>query len=121
MRSTSQTHLNRMVNGTGFAENCNSIIPLLKGAFTIGKITEEQRFDIVRHACPGAGACGGMYTYVCSVSAIITSAEGTDTAVSANTMSSALEVLGLSLPYSSSTPATYAGALFRLSPELGFT
>ena len=53
-----------MVNGTGFAEDCSSIIPSLKGAFTIGKITEEQRFDIVRHACPGAGACGGMYTYV---------------------------------------------------------
>ncbi|KAI0051850.1 dihydroxy-acid dehydratase [Auriscalpium vulgare] len=58
------------------------------GAFTVGKITDEQRFDVVRHACPGPGACGGMYT--------------------ANTMSSALEVLGLSLPYSSGTPATYA-------------
>ncbi|KAI0305741.1 dihydroxy-acid dehydratase [Multifurca ochricompacta] len=57
------------------------------GAFAVNKITEEQRFDVVRHACPGPGACGGMYT--------------------ANTMSSALEVLGLSLPYSSSTPATY--------------
>ncbi|KAG7098805.1 hypothetical protein E1B28_000710 [Marasmius oreades] len=55
------------------------------GAYTIGKITDEQRFDVVRHACPGAGACGGMYT--------------------ANTMSSALEVLGMSLPYSSSIPA----------------
>ncbi|KAK1235743.1 hypothetical protein PQX77_001020 [Marasmius sp. AFHP31] len=57
------------------------------GAFTIGKITDEQRFDVVRHACPGAGACGGMYT--------------------ANTMSSALEVMGMSLPYSSSTPAEH--------------
>ncbi|KAG2153733.1 dihydroxy-acid and 6-phosphogluconate dehydratase [Suillus bovinus] len=46
-----------------------------------------ERFDVVRHSCPGAGACGGMYT--------------------ANTMSSALEVLGMSLPYSSSTPAMY--------------
>lgn len=55
----------------------------------IGKITEEERFDVVRHACPGAGACGGMYT--------------------ANTMSSALEALGMSLPYSSSTPALNAG------------
>ncbi|KAI9442196.1 dihydroxy-acid dehydratase [Lactarius indigo] len=54
------------------------------GAFAVGKITEEQRFDIVRHACPGAGACGGMYT--------------------ANTMSSALEVLGLTLPYSFQYP-----------------
>ncbi|KAI0315463.1 dihydroxy-acid dehydratase [Amylostereum chailletii] len=58
------------------------------GAYTVGKINDEQRFDVVRHACPGPGACGGMYT--------------------ANTMSSALEVLGLSLPYSASIPATYA-------------
>ena len=50
-----------------------------------GKITEDQRRDIVRHACPGAGACGGMYT--------------------ANTMASAIEAMGMSLPYSSSTPA----------------
>ncbi|TEB30302.1 dihydroxy-acid dehydratase [Coprinellus micaceus] len=57
------------------------------GAFTVGKIDDEQRFDVVRHACPGPGACGGMYT--------------------ANTMSSALEVLGLSLPYSSSVPAMH--------------
>jgi Dehydratase family len=35
-----------------------------KGAFTVGKITEEQRVDVVRHACPGPGACGGMYTFV---------------------------------------------------------
>ncbi|KAN0133935.1 dihydroxy-acid dehydratase [Lactarius tabidus] len=70
------------------------------GAFTIGKITEEQRLDIVRHACPGAGACGGMYT--------------------ANTMSSALEVLGLSLPYSSSTPATYAEKLKECKRAAGY-
>jgi len=57
------------------------------GAFAVGKISDEERFDVVRHACPGAGACGGMYT--------------------ANTMSSALEALGMSLPYSSSTPASY--------------
>ncbi|KAF9478824.1 dihydroxy-acid dehydratase [Pholiota conissans] len=57
------------------------------GAFAVGKISDEERFDVVRHACPGAGACGGMYT--------------------ANTMSSALEALGISLPYSSSTPAAY--------------
>ena len=55
------------------------------GEYLSGAITEEQRSGIVRHACPGAGACGGMYT--------------------ANTMSSAIEVLGMSLPYSSSTPA----------------
>ncbi|KIK93719.1 hypothetical protein PAXRUDRAFT_828679 [Paxillus rubicundulus Ve08.2h10] len=57
------------------------------GAFAVGLINDEERFDVVRHSCPGPGACGGMYT--------------------ANTMSSALEVLGMSLPYSSSTPAMY--------------
>ncbi len=55
------------------------------GEYVAGKIDEEGRFDVVRHACPGAGACGGMYT--------------------ANTMASAIETLGMSLPYSSSTPA----------------
>ena len=55
------------------------------GAYLAGSIDEEQRQDIVRHACPGAGACGGMYT--------------------ANTMASAIEAMGMSLPYSSSTPA----------------
>src|SRR5664280_2404148 len=49
------------------------------------RIDENQWEDIVRHACPGPGACGGMYT--------------------ANTMSTAIEVLGLSLPGSASTPA----------------
>lgn len=56
------------------------------GEYIAGKITEEERMDIIRHACPGAGACGGMYT--------------------ANTMASAIEALGMTLPYSSSTPAT---------------
>jgi len=55
------------------------------GEFLSKKIDEPQRQNIVRHACPGAGACGGMYT--------------------ANTMASAIEALGMSLPYSSSTPA----------------
>ncbi len=55
------------------------------GQFVTGKITEAQRADIVRHSCPGAGACGGMYT--------------------ANTMASAIEALGMTLPYSSSIPA----------------
>lgn len=50
-----------------------------------GKITREQQLDVIRNACPGAGACGGMYT--------------------ANTMSSSIEALGMSLPYSSSMPA----------------
>lgn len=55
------------------------------GEFISGHMTEEVRADVVRHACPGAGACGGMYT--------------------ANTMASAIEALGMSLPYSASTPA----------------
>ncbi len=59
------------------------------GAFIAGKIDEQEREDIVEHACPGAGACGGMYT--------------------ANTMASAIEALGMSLPYSSSTPAVEPG------------
>ena len=59
------------------------------GEYLAGVITDEQRLDIVTHACPGAGACGGMYT--------------------ANTMATAIEALGLSLPYSSSTPAEDPG------------
>jgi dihydroxy-acid dehydratase len=55
------------------------------GEYLSGRIDENRRREIIRHACPGAGACGGMYT--------------------ANTMASAIEVLGMSLPYSSSTPA----------------
>lgn len=50
-----------------------------------GTISEEDYKQIIEHACPGEGACGGMYT--------------------ANTMASALEALGISLPYSSSNPA----------------
>jgi len=59
------------------------------GEYLAGTITDEQRLDIVRHSCPGAGACGGMYT--------------------ANTMAVAIEALGLSLPYSSSLPAEDSG------------
>jgi dihydroxy-acid dehydratase len=55
------------------------------GEYLAGNIDDQQRQEIVRHSCPGAGACGGMYT--------------------ANTMASAIEALGMSLPYSSSTPA----------------
>jgi hypothetical protein len=43
---------------------------ILAGAYTVGKITDEQRFDVVRHSCPGAGACGGMYTYVLTIPTI---------------------------------------------------
>ncbi len=55
------------------------------GEYLAGSIDEQERQDIVRHSCPGPGACGGMYT--------------------ANTMASAIEALGMSLPYSSSNPA----------------
>jgi dihydroxy-acid dehydratase len=55
------------------------------GEFIAERIDDETRNDIVRNACPGPGACGGMYT--------------------ANTMASAIEALGMSLPYSSSSPA----------------
>ncbi len=50
-----------------------------------GEINDEEYKGIIKNSCPGAGACGGMYT--------------------ANTMSSAIEALGMSLPYSSSNPA----------------
>jgi dihydroxy-acid dehydratase len=61
------------------------------GAYVAKSIDEETRADIVRHACPGAGACGGMYT--------------------ANTMASAIEALGMALPGSASTPAEDPGKL----------
>ncbi|WP_114752266.1 dihydroxy-acid dehydratase [Pleomorphovibrio marinus] len=50
------------------------------------EINDEDYMGVIKNACPGAGACGGMYT--------------------ANTMSSAIEAMGLSLPYSSTNPAT---------------
>ncbi|HSP12162.1 MAG TPA: dihydroxy-acid dehydratase, partial [Salegentibacter sp.] len=56
------------------------------GAKTAGDIDKEEYESIIEKACPGAGACGGMYT--------------------ANTMASAIEALGMSLPYNSSNPAT---------------
>lgn len=55
------------------------------GEYITGKIDEETRVDIVRNACPGSGACGGMYT--------------------ANTMATAIEAMGMTLPGSSSNPA----------------
>ncbi|MCW8875379.1 MAG: dihydroxy-acid dehydratase, partial [Gammaproteobacteria bacterium] len=61
------------------------------GEFIAHKISEEERQDIVKHSCPGAGACGGMYT--------------------ANTMASVIEAMGMSLPYSSSTPAVDPGKI----------
>lgn len=61
------------------------------GEFLAGKINEDERKEIVRCSIPGAGACGGMYT--------------------ANTMASAIEALGMSLPYSSSIPAEHPDKL----------
>jgi len=58
------------------------------GQYISGSIDDNKRSDIIKKSCPGAGACGGMYT--------------------ANTMASAIEAMGMSLPYSSSTPAVDA-------------
>jgi dihydroxy-acid dehydratase len=55
------------------------------GQYVAGTISDDERAGIVRNACPGVGACGGMYT--------------------ANTMATAIEAMGMSLPYSSSIPA----------------
>ncbi len=76
------------------------------GEYLAGKMDETKREQVVRRSCPGAGACGGMYT--------------------ANTMATAIEALGMSLPYSSSIPAEdplkldecfRAGAAIRLLLE----
>jgi dihydroxy-acid dehydratase len=76
------------------------------GQFLAESIDEDTRQEIVKRSCPGAGACGGMYT--------------------ANTMASAIEALGMSLPYSASIPAvdddkieecTRAGQAIRLLLE----
>ncbi|MHB1610765.1 MAG: dihydroxy-acid dehydratase [Sulfobacillus sp.] len=55
------------------------------GAHAAGKISDDELYEVERHACPGAGSCGGMYT--------------------ANTMSSVIEAMGMSLPYSSTMAA----------------
>ncbi|NWF61482.1 MAG: dihydroxy-acid dehydratase [Fischerella sp.] len=55
------------------------------GEYSAGKIDEDELLEVERRACPGAGSCGGMYT--------------------ANTMSSAFEAMGMSLPYSSTMAA----------------
>ncbi|MGD8427048.1 MAG: dihydroxy-acid dehydratase, partial [Balneolaceae bacterium] len=57
------------------------------GEYLSENIDKTELDNVIRHACPGAGACGGMYT--------------------ANTMASAIETLGMSLPFSSSIPATH--------------
>jgi len=80
------------------------------GAFLSGRIDEDRFRAVIRSACPGPGACGGMYT--------------------ANTMAAAAEALGMTLPHSSSTPATdpakleecrSAGAAVRRLLEDGLT
>ena len=55
------------------------------GEYVAGRIDDRRRSDIVRHACPGSGACGGMYT--------------------ANTMATAIEAMGMALPDTASIPA----------------
>src|SRR5215208_355012 len=55
------------------------------GKFCAGKISEDHLIEVERHACPGIGLCGGMFT--------------------ANTMSAAIEAMGLSLPFSSTMSA----------------
>jgi len=57
------------------------------GEYLSREISKSEMNEVLRHACPGAGACGGMYT--------------------ANTMASAIETMGMSLPFSSSIPATH--------------
>ena len=57
------------------------------GKYRTGQVDREQYTNVIRHACPGAGACGGMYT--------------------ANTMATAIEAMGMALPYNSSIPATH--------------
>ncbi|MGJ8663037.1 MAG: dihydroxy-acid dehydratase [Marinicella sp.] len=60
-----------------------------------GQINEDDYQQVIQKACPGAGACGGMYT--------------------ANTMASAIEAMGMSLPYSSSNPAISQDKLDEMS------
>ena len=55
------------------------------GEFSAGRIDKAELLEVERHACPGVGSCGGMFT--------------------ANTMSSAIEAMGMSLPYSSTMAA----------------
>src|SRR5690606_4837239 len=61
------------------------------GQKVAGTIDDQEFNEVIHKACPGPGACGGMYT--------------------ANTMASAIEALGMSLPFNSSTPAVSNGSL----------
>src|SRR3954468_1557744 len=73
--------------GTGETGNDIDIVSIFEavGQFQAGKLTAEGVHKVECEACPGAGSCGGMYT--------------------ANTMSSAIEAMGMSLPYDASYPA----------------
>ncbi|THH41605.1 dihydroxy-acid dehydratase [Neolewinella litorea] len=57
------------------------------GKYRTGEVNQTQYEGVIRHACPGSGACGGMYT--------------------ANTMATAIEAMGMALPYNSSIPANH--------------
>src|SRR5580765_6496962 len=73
--------------GTGIHGNDIDIVSIFEavGQFQAGKLDEKGVHQVECEACPGAGSCGGMYT--------------------ANTMSSAIEAMGMSLPYDASNPA----------------
>ena len=84
-----------LVYGGTIASGCHNDKPLdVVSAFeawgqkVAGTIDDKEYKEVIKKACPGAGACGGMYT--------------------ANTMASAIEALGMSLPYNSSNPALSA-------------
>ncbi|MBC6998440.1 dihydroxy-acid dehydratase [Cytophaga sp. FL35] len=96
-----QLRLNRpsiLVYGGTIASGCHNgkkldIISAFEafGQKVAGTINEDEYKEVIHKACPGAGACGGMYT--------------------ANTMASAIEALGMSLPFNSSNPAVSGGNL----------
>ena len=96
-----------MVYGGTIRAGCTSDHPKLDiisafeayGNFVTGQIGNDERESIVQSSCPGPGACGGMYT--------------------ANTMASAIEALGLSVPYSSSIPAWYVDIVLMIVLMLG--
>ena len=69
------------------------------GEFLAGRLSDADRADVIENSCPGAGACGGMYT--------------------ANTMACAIEALGMSLPYSSSAPAESAAKRAECEENIG--
>src|SRR5262249_57092364 len=76
--------------GTGEAGNDIDIVSIFEavGQYQAGKLDAKGVHKVECEACPGAGSCGGMYT--------------------ANTMSSAIEAMGMSLPYDASNPAVSA-------------